>query len=38
VRTYAAVTFLLALIGVLSCLAPARRTLRVDPIRALRAR
>jgi predicted permease len=38
VWTYAAVTVLLAMIGVLSCLVPARRALRVDPIKALRAR
>jgi putative ABC transport system permease protein len=36
--TYAAVTALLSLIGVVSCLVPARRALRVDPIKALRAR
>ena len=36
-RTYFAVTFVLALIGVLSCLIPARRALRVGPIKALRA-
>jgi predicted permease len=38
VWTYAAVTVILALIGVVSCLVPARRALRVDPVRALRAR
>jgi ABC-type antimicrobial peptide transport system permease subunit len=38
VWTYAAVTALLSLIGVVSCLVPARRALRVDPIKALRAR
>jgi ABC-type antimicrobial peptide transport system permease subunit len=38
VWTYAAVTLVLAAVGVLSCLVPARRALRVDPIKALRAR
>ncbi|MDQ3950087.1 MAG: FtsX-like permease family protein, partial [Gemmatimonadota bacterium] len=38
VWTYAAVTLMLALIGVVSCLLPARRAFKVDPIKALRAR
>jgi putative ABC transport system permease protein len=37
VWTYAIVTTVLSAIGVVSCLVPARRALRVDPIRALRA-
>jgi putative ABC transport system permease protein len=36
--TYAGVTVVLAMIGAASCLIPARRALRVDPIKALRAR
>jgi predicted permease len=38
VWTYVAVSAVLALIGVVSCVVPARRALRVDPIKALRAR
>lgn len=35
--TYAAVIAILSAIGVVSCLIPARRALKVDPIKALRA-
>jgi ABC-type lipoprotein release transport system permease subunit len=35
--TYGAVAVTFVLLGVLACLIPARRALRVDPVRALQA-